>query len=556
MAQLTFTPAGLRPHILGEAPIRFIPLGLNTRFTQPSRYRDKLARSFLEELPDIWGTLGMDDDSPLENWGGTLYFSGKGNLQSVPGSSGQATLREIDDLRRGRHPAIEQSPYAQVLERYISFEAMELPQPREEFTWDQIPALRLTLFLKPDEGALVFYQHMDPDGPRKGDGPDGTSIEYLLPRPTTDHDCSTRDRLHYRIPILPSRRLEPGKASERHLRYSDRTSSSKFVVKVLTFRRGNSTSNDVMLRIAQQSDVESHKLWKWDAGSGCFVSIPPGGADLKARTLLFIHGTFSSTASAFADLSAGATTSWIAQVLAAGPYTQILGFDYPTIMMGPQANAAALHTFLGGDIQGQWDILTHSQGGLVGKSLSLEPGLPVNLGALVACANGVGYFTVGWGVAKALSLAKAVLGKAGHPIGAFISGLAQHSAEFFLNLPGPQAMTPGSPQLHAILDGTPITPTAAYLPVNGDFDASLIADHPWYQRWAENGLDLLIQQLLGKRNDWVVGTQEQLNVAPGNLDSAPPPAAIASTHTTYFGRPAVQDLISRRLTGRSIVVNP
>jgi hypothetical protein len=302
----------------------------------------------------------MDDDRPLDDWSGTLFFSAKGSLHSVPGRSGQATLREIDDLRRGRHPAIERDEEAQVLERYISFEAMDLPQPNGEFTWEQVPALRLTLFLQPNEGALVFYQHMDPRGVRKGRGPDGTSIEYLLPRPTENHDCSMRDRLHYRIPVLPPHRLEPGTTSERHLRYSEKPSSSKFVVKVLTFRRENSNSNDVMLRVAEQCGVESHKLWKWDAGSGCFVSISPGSVDLTARTLLFIHGTFSSTAEAFADLSAGATKSWIARVLAARHYSQILGFDYPTILVGPQANAAALRTFLGGDIQGQWDILTHS----------------------------------------------------------------------------------------------------------------------------------------------------------------------------------------------------
>ncbi len=329
------------------------------------------------------------------------------------------------------------------------------------------------------------------------------------------------------------------------------------MVKILTFKRGNSASGDVIQRLATHTGLEDYRLWQWDVPSSTFKAATPGSFSLSARTLLFIHGTFSSTQGCFGTLSAGYGDSWIARVANTHHYDQILALDYPTILVGPDANAAVLQALLGGPIAGEWDVITHSQGGLVAKALSQTPGMKLHKGALAACANGVGYFTAGWTLAKFLSVAKCLIGEAGNPMGAFLTGLAQHSAEFFLNQPGCQAMTPGSPALAKLL-GPALAPVPEFRPVAGDYDSSLVANLPWYKRWAENGLDLVIKGFLGDRHDWVVGCPQQVildpsTAAPGWNPTPNPIPTVPSTHTTYFGRASVQIALSSYLVGASIL---
>ncbi len=94
-------------------------------------------------------------------------------------------------------------------------------------------------------------------------------------------------------------------------------------------------------------------------------------ADRRARILLLVHGTFSSTLGAFGELTA---TPWGRKLLAAAleRYDAVIGYDHRTLSKTPLENAndllAALRTL---DLPSgaQVDAVCHSRGGLVLRSL-------------------------------------------------------------------------------------------------------------------------------------------------------------------------------------------
>ena len=228
-----------------------------------------------------------------------------------------------------------------------------------------------------------------------------------------------------------------------------------------------------------------------------------------------------------------------------GVYDSIIAFDYPTLSMGPEENVLALLERLPFAYRAPANIITHSLGALMGKHLtSSVPNIIVNRGALVAGANGVGYFSVGWKVTKFLSIFKKL-----NPgtSGAFISGIAQHSAEWLLKRPGCQAMTPGSDALTNILNARrPNNRQHLYrfLPIVGDYTSNL-AEGRW-NRIKMNAMDWVIKLALGPKHDWVVGSKAQAIVKPGlhsrqyiNHKGKIYPAR----HSDYFGKTDVKNVL-------------
>lgn len=554
----------------------FLPLGAAYADALEDSAHARIQGETAEDDPDVWGTLGMLHPADTEDaygrkysmrsWRGALRFSAMGNLHSTADESGEATMEEILDVYGGRHDEINRGPRRKVIERYISFEDAEYGDYPSVFSWDEVPRLRLTLFLEPSQGALVFYQHMD-DGPLVSGGRgDGTSVQYVQPKPTKtgshafdvgphpDHDCSTRDRLHYEIPVLPRESFEEEGSDEERmlLRRAARPSGGKFVIKVLVFQRGNSTSLQILRRLVDKLAVERYALLKWSREDGCFTPTSSSKVSrASGRTLLFLHGTFSSTEGAFGELTAEHDASWTGRLAKTDRYDQILAFDHSTILHGTEENAAILRDHLGGPLDNPCDVLTHSRGGLLARQLALyEPGLLVRRAALVSSANGVGYFTAARKVAKFLSVLKSILKGTGRPVGAFVTGIAQHSATFFVNLPGCRVMTPGAPELQRLIaEAWPHPhPAPTFLPVVGDYDRSLVEGERLLRRLTMNGLDLVIKLFLGRYHDWVVGTPEQSILSPGV------PAAgydaqkflqhmVPARHTRYYGIPQVRNLL-------------
>jgi CHAT domain/Ternary complex associated domain 7 len=104
---------------------------------------------------------------------------------------------------------------------------------------------------------------------------------------------------------------------------------------------------------------------------------PVEPADVKlprnrpARVLLLVHGTFSSTVGGFGGLGAH---PWGRQFLqtALDRYDAVLGFDHRTLSVDPFVNASELMELLQalpGGRAPSLDVVTHSRGGLVTRSL-------------------------------------------------------------------------------------------------------------------------------------------------------------------------------------------
>lgn len=499
---------------IGKDKTKFILLGKCNPIKGSKPAINKLKGEMRESSSSIWGTLGMaDDSSPL--WEGTVRYSGVGCKDSVPEESYDATLDEIKLIYDGRSSNINSNKRSKIVtERFISFENITFHEFPELFTIQDIPSLRLTLFLESDEGAMVFYQHT-PQGDRvvkhkAGTKSDESEIEYILPKSTERNDCSSRDRLTYHIPILPPKKII--EKSPNTFVQTGNKRKEKFIIKILTFRRENSESETIIKKLYYHIFKHTHKLLLWNPTINKF-EVPDGSEiDGSKKTLFLIHGTMSHTRQAFKGLLEGNNRSWIAGHYGSGrgKFEQIIGFDHPTFAEGPKENVLALLDRLpkGFRFQAPIDTITHSRGGLVAKYIALNiPQIPIGRGALVTCANGCGYYTAGWGVAKFLSVTKAILKGSGNPWLSFIAGIAQHSAEFFLNLPGSKAMTPGSDILKSIADVNP-PGNIKYLPIIGDYDPNLIRKG-FFKRLAVRGLDLIIKPFLGKHHDWVIGTKEQ-----------------------------------------------
>lgn len=85
----------------------------------------------------------------------------------------------------------------------------------------------------------------------------------------------------------------------------------------------------------------------------------------EGRALLFLHGTFSRAHAAFGDLVPDAMAQLDAR------YEQrLFAFDHPTLSQTPRENVASLVGSLPVDAQLQLDVIAHSRGGLVARTLA------------------------------------------------------------------------------------------------------------------------------------------------------------------------------------------
>ncbi|WP_295989896.1 hypothetical protein [Rugamonas sp.] len=87
------------------------------------------------------------------------------------------------------------------------------------------------------------------------------------------------------------------------------------------------------------------------------------------KVLLFIHGIFSSTAGAFDDLGAADDGAATLRPLLERYRNLVFGYDHWTISKTPQQNAVDLLNAIPADAGWDIDIVCHSRGGLVVRSL-------------------------------------------------------------------------------------------------------------------------------------------------------------------------------------------
>lgn len=505
----------------------------------------KLNMAITDSIPGVWATLGMADSSEIL-WQGNLVFSKSGNDQSQG--------KTLEQIRQLYHINDElNSVDSVVTERFINFDEVRFPEFPGTFTEDEIPKLRLTLFLKPDEGALVFYQHFK-DTYQNDEGSD---LEYILPEPTPGY-TTERDRLTYIFPILPPQKIEET-GHDGLMTLSPHDLGKSFVIKVLTFKRDNDQGHaDVivqnMLNKVNQGKND-HKLLKFLYKENKFAEVNNSDAllDPGAKTLLLFHGTFSSTDNSFNGLLKQQYDgkSWLQKTMDSHGYLQILSLDHPTVTYDAKGNIDELMNILNGiSFPGapHVDVITTSRGGLVGKYLTCclaGSQVPVRRMANIACANGVGYFDTGRSIARFLSLLRAFFTADGSILASGVAALAQFSAEYFLSQPGCQQMTIGNQRLTDIITKAPTAANKDMViqPIVGAWDASLVASENLIRRLLERGLDALTKHPLGEQNDWVVGTDKQRIAPPG----AKTPIQVRSMHVRYLNSDICPDHVHQIL---------
>jgi hypothetical protein len=504
----------------------------------------RITRQTATPQTEIWGTLGAWNKGGLKNFSGKIQCSTRGNRESNADESGEQTVHFVNEVRTSREPYLNGEDCNRVVERFIDLSKVKFPDYQKTFSLENQPSLRLTVFVQPGEGALVYLERG-----RSGD----ETAQMILPESTgPDNSCSTRDRLTYRIPLWPDGGIEKAtqKKGKKDISLTTKKGSSSYeknlVIKVLTFERGNSTSQDAVRRALGALGRDKYDLLHWNLASGKFVPVAAGDVHYDQKTLLMLHGTFSSTKGSFNPMTILGRESWMQAIAMSGQrYEQVLAFNHETVLDSLAANEDKLNSFLGRKLSKPVDIITHSRGGLLGKHLAIYgKNVQVDRAALCACANGVGYFNL----LDQISWLLSILARVGKysSIGSLAIVLAQHSAKFVAGLEGFKPMTPGSPELKKVLKAIPQKrKKTLFLPIVGDWDDSLVKDSRWYKRWSAKGIDKLLSTILDDKNhDWVVSSTNQAIVPPGSaVKGFSKKPFVESLHTRYFNKEKVPERI-------------
>ena len=528
------------------------------------------------KAPGLWGTLGLVNSQSIEDWEGTLDASKEGQTEDY-----DAVVTAQIEILQMQYPHLKEE--GQIRERYLNLTGVDLHFP-DAFTAREVPMLRLDVMVGPNEGALVFYQS---DHPVRED----SDTEYILPQPTQnaegklDHSLVSRDRLSFHFPALPGHELEAVPGQPGKWRLSDKKADGQFIVKVLTFDRTppgvapvtqpKEWLEGTLEQINKgQPDkckvaVKDREVLRYVPEQDNFVPAEAGSIDPTARTLLLFHGTFVSICKSF-EAAYGSEDSLIHQLHAQhnppGPYTQIVAFNFPTVLSDPQTNArelVALLQNLGVEAFTQpVDVIATSYGALVVRHLAqmTQTTIPIQRAVFIAAAQGVGYFTFADdSIIPKLGLLHTFLAVTQQVPLAFLAALAQLSARWFVDQPGMQAMTPDHPLLLEITGQKPKRAETRYFPVVTLFDESLKKEASTaFLRFLarRNKLAEKTQDILGPHNDWVVGGPEQYrfpaayvdipNYDPDNYRAKP----IIAFHGKAFHSAAGRQQVFDYLTGR------
>jgi hypothetical protein len=104
-----------------------------------------------------------------------------------------------------------------------------------------------------------------------------------------------------------------------------------------------------------------------------------------ARNLLLLHGTFSHTAAAFGDLARGGFFEALRPLYG----ERVVGFDHFTISRTPEENAKKLVASLPGEEPFLFDVVAHSRGGLVLRTILERPEAVGPAASRFACGRAV-----------------------------------------------------------------------------------------------------------------------------------------------------------------------
>ena len=273
-------------------------------------------------------------------------------------------------------------------------------------------------------------------------------------------------------------------------------------------------------------------------------------------TLLFIHGTFSTSEGAFGQLPA-ATRRELDRRYGG----RVIAYDHPTIADDPFVNARAFFEIVG-DRTLELDIVCHSRGGLVSRSIAERPGDLAGLGTNVRVRRivFVGVVNNGtiladaahWGelldrfttllhlvpMPAAVATLETVL--------AVVKSIAIQTAQ---DLEGLSAMTPGGEFLGRLNTGAARPGDASYRAIASDFEPR----DPDLKAWLNDEVrDDLFDQ---KPNDMMVTVESVVGAnGSGRFPIAPAAcrgfaAADSVEHAQYFGQVPTSTALEEWLTG-------
>jgi hypothetical protein len=248
--------------------------------------------------------------------------------------------------------------------------------------------------------------------------------------------------------------------------------------------------------LAVVREIEQHSRPEGFIALGRGYRAPATQAELAAaknqQVLLFVHGIFSSTGGAFADLGDTSGASCMQQLLARYG-NRVFGYDHWTISKTPLQNAIDMLNAMPADANWDVDIVCHSRGGLVVRSLLSLPtadARPANPDLLRIAALRAGrirsvgkaYFVAAANQGSPLAdpddirnfLNVAAMLASGSSCLALdvVIGLAKYVVSSGFSLPSVQQLNSGSSLVQDLNSGATMLDAASTYFVRGDFDFS------------------------------------------------------------------------------------
>lgn len=477
--------------------------------------KNKITKTELEFDERFWGTLGNFNESRI-TWMGELVYSGLGNFNS------EGITKELKQAIIN-NTGIENLSASKIRERFVSFDKIIFTDSIKDKN-----SLRLTVFLNQDEGALVYYQHYDNDEeyPEIKNNP-GYDFDIIHPEATKningqiDYNTTDRDRLDYEIEI------EPGIIGTE-ITSEPLKNRKHFVIKILTFKRDAKSNEEIIKHAEEKIFGYEHRygILVFNKEKDEFAPLKKNENDIKPdlKTLFLIHGTFVNTEHSFKAIlnKTNNSQSLLKQYLNQpnSRHQQVIAFDHPTMHDDASENAMYLMKMLdeyqpGFAFTKHLDVIATSRGALVAKYLAMEyeknsgenSKIAIEKIITVSGANGCGYLAKG---KNYINILLKICDK-GSPMQIVLLGLAQLSVKYITTRKGMRLLTPGDPILENILKYKPQPNSPTYvLTLSSDFEVlkAKNLDKKIINFFIRIG-DRLIQSILGKQHDFVVGTAEQ-----------------------------------------------
>ncbi len=524
------------------------------------KQKQKLSKILEEEKKlgkkPIWATLGWKDNKTFKT---DIFNSKKGNTDT--NKRDLLTHSIVEEIKTFNTKIRKKTD---VIERYINFDSADFNIEWKKIkTYDEIPELRLDLFLEKSEGAMVYYYHQHKDNIKTLN--DSEVFEQFIQPEATKNHTTDRDKLSYYFKPLPPLVYELDSKGNIDWGLEERFTS--FVIKIVTFKRNEGTPKKLMHEFFGNESIKTiiknkgknipynmfgkdkNRLWvynnkinhssviegdkiKYDMAGAFYHVDSKHKIDRNKKTLLLIHGTFSNTFNTFKGLiEYQDKTSELKEFLKNNVYEQVIAFDHPTISADVFQNIKDLKKLLGTTkFKKTVSIIAASRGCILTQAIGGDKTLPfkVDKALMFSPANGVGYFSAGDKLATGLGILKKVTEGT---VGKYIFALLQFSAKYFLDQPGPQQMTFGSKELKRVEELSLANPNSKYTSVVNDWESQLTSG--WLKKAGMIVADNVIKLILGFKHDFVVGVKGQRNTPKSfKVNNIP----MASIHTKYFNK--------------------